>query len=463
MAKDSADDILELMDIVEEGKLPDFTDKPKPKHAGKEPSFDDELDALFGDTEPGHGTAESPVDLNEKLDMPDMSDLDSLLDDLGDESVDIAPEPELDKQVEGVDEILADLLPEAPEAVKTVPEAVPFKSTTGIPDDDFDALLDELGSEDGFASAKVAANGSGKTAPVREPEVKNTETDPELDALFEELDLKSESAMRVPSEPDVLQEDDDPFSGQEPELMAEMASTPDLKPREQIKASASSGESDNESEIPLDDLDALIDDIMTPAPPVTKVASASAVSANAVTKADAAAKSVPAPRAPAKQISKPQSVSKSPVPSVEDLPAPELDFLAEAATPQSGIVPTTVPEAHVESAPVEVELSKVEISAEQAASTSASAPLAQLGEAELNMLAEQLVGGPLLAAVHTLVMEEVQSRFKEYDKANEELGAKFAALEKRLEDRLNETVDKAAAAAAAKVIREEIAALLQEM
>ena len=79
------------------------------------------------------------------------------------------------------------------------------------------------------------------------------------------------------------------------------------------------------------------------------------------------------------------------------------------------------------------------------------------------MLAEQLVGGPLLAAVHTLVMEEVQSRFKEYDKANEELGAKFAALEKRLEDRLNETVDKAAAAAAAKVIREEIAALLQEM
>ena len=112
MAKDSADDILELMDIVEEGRIPDFT--AEPAKSRQNASFDDELDALFGDSEPGGGGS-AAMDPNETLDMPDMSDIDSLLSDLDEEALDTSPGVELEEHVAGVDEMLDDLLPKASE------------------------------------------------------------------------------------------------------------------------------------------------------------------------------------------------------------------------------------------------------------------------------------------------------------------------------------------------------------
>ena len=147
MPKTSSDDILELTDIVEEGSLPE-----KKPAGGSESSFEDELDALFGDVEDldfnSEDAKDPPMNPNEELSMPDMSDLNSLLDDLDREGskAELNSQEDDSRQIEGVDELLADILPEAPADVEDVAEEIlstkPDASASG--EDELDALLDEL-------------------------------------------------------------------------------------------------------------------------------------------------------------------------------------------------------------------------------------------------------------------------------------------------------------------------------
>ena len=143
MSKDNAftpaNGIIELTDIVEEGKLPnDAANK-------SDTSFEDELDALFGDTDSDDGNNDFEnghrVDPNEELSMPDMSDVDDLLKDLNPADHDtmetIVPPP-----VEGMDEILADILPDDPPDIDQI---VSEATTDANEIDDLDALLAEMG------------------------------------------------------------------------------------------------------------------------------------------------------------------------------------------------------------------------------------------------------------------------------------------------------------------------------
>ena len=147
MPKTSSDDILELTDIVEEGSLPE-----KKTADGSESSFEDELDALFGDVEDldfnSEDAKDPPMNPNEELSMPDMSDLNSLLDDLDREGskAELNHRDDDSRQIEGVDELLADILPEAPAEVEDVAEEILSTKPDATPsgEDELDALLDEL-------------------------------------------------------------------------------------------------------------------------------------------------------------------------------------------------------------------------------------------------------------------------------------------------------------------------------
>ena len=82
MSKDDAftpsDELIELTDIVEQGTLPEAADEKS------DSAFEQELDALFGEADLDAGAAtEQEINPNEELEMPDMSDLDSLLGDIG--------------------------------------------------------------------------------------------------------------------------------------------------------------------------------------------------------------------------------------------------------------------------------------------------------------------------------------------------------------------------------------------
>lgn len=422
MPKSSSDDILELTDIVEEGCLPE-----KKTDEGSESSFEDELDALFGDVEDinleSGNAKEPPINPNEELSMPDMSDLDSLLDDLGREGNKTGHNPgdEDSRQIEGVDELLADILPEDPAEVedaveKTIP-AKPAAPASG--EDELDALLDELNSpgEDETAS-EAGKNTADKKLPlildpdaleeVKKAEEKESASPAEpahtaASAAQEEFSPAPESAEEpekdeeaAPLEP--APPATEPLEGQPADmealltkLDAEIKSKPDASAQEAgkdapepLKGTADEG-ADNEH---LKDLDALIDDIMTPA---------------GTTGAG----------------QQPEVLTQE-----EDLPAAEKDGPAPeehapAPDPVAAPVLEPLPAATKEPAPHAAE--------------------------NLEELAEKLAQGPLFAAIQNMVGQELDSRFGD------------------LENRLAEKMDKAAAAAAAKVIREEISAMLQDL
>jgi AAA ATPase containing von Willebrand factor type A (vWA) domain len=371
----SSDDILELTDIVEEGKLPE-----EKTESSSESSFEDELDALFGDVEDlddgGEDTKAPPIDPNEELDMPDMSDLDSLLDDIdGNESTAAPEQPAEQKQVEGVDELLADLLPDAPADVEEVIEEVmpaepetPPAAPAG--EDDFDALLASLDQPEAAASTNAAAE-----APAGEP-AKGDPTD-DIDAMFAELDQEAGKGM---------------------------------EPDDEVAASSAPAETEaeNTDNAPLEDLDALIDDIMAPGTPGAAVPAAAS---ETVQDPD------PAPDVQDDMIEVPMSE-----PVIDDLPAAQEDSL--------------MPEENTAAEAVSSDAEEVALASEQQAADSTIS---------LEELAEKLAQGPLFAAIQNMIGQELDTRFS------------------NLEAKLAENMDKSAATAAAKVIREEIAALLQDL
>ncbi len=397
MPKTSSDDILELTDIVEEGSLPE-----KKTDDGSESSFEDELDALFGDVEDldfnSEDAKDPPMNPNEELSMPDMSDLNSLLDDLDREGskAELNHRDDDSRQIEGVDELLADILPEAPAEVEDVAEEIlstkPDATASG--EDELDALLDELDLA-GKDEANLEAD--KKTAEKKLPLI----LDPDALNKVEKAEEK-EPAAPAPankgetgaSEPAPSPEEPVPATVAEaqeelspaPETAAEPGKDEEPAP---LKAAPPAQEpleeaADKNAGKHLEELDALIDDIMSPS---------------------GASGPGQQPEAPAQE---------------EGLPAVEKDAPAlEEDAPAAGPV-----------------LEEPQPAPEQAA------PRA---EANLEELAEKLAQGPLFAAIQNMVGQELDNRFGD------------------LESRLAEKMDKAAAAAAAKVIREEITAMLQDL
>lgn len=434
MPKTSSDDILELTDIVEEGSLPE-----KKTAGGSESSFEDELDALFGDVEDldfDSGDAKDPpMNPNEELSMPDMSDLNSLLDDLDREGskAELNHRDDDSRQIEGVDELLADILPEAPAEVEDAAEEIlsakPDATASG--EDELDALLDELNLA-GKDEANLEAD--KKTAEKKLPLIldpdaldkvkKAEEKEPAAPTPASKGETGASEPAPSPEEPvpaaaSEAQKDlspapeaaEEPGKAEEP---APLKAAPPAKepPEEQpggadelfskpdeetnLKPVTDAAEAEKDALEPLeeaadknvgkhlDELDALIDDIMSPS---------------------GASGPAQQPGAPAQK---------------EDLPAVEKDAPAlEEDAPAAGPV-----------------LEEPRPASKQAA------PRA---EANLEELAEKLAQGPLFAAIQNMVGQELDNRFGD------------------LENRLAEKMDKAAAAAAAKVIREEITAMLQDL
>ena len=435
MPKTSSDDILELTDIVEEGSLPE-----KKPAGGSESSFEDELDALFGDVEDldfnSEDAKDPPMNPNEELSMPDMSDLNSLLDDLDREGskAELNSQEDDSRQIEGVDELLADILPEAPADVEDVAEEIlsakPDASASG--EDELDALLDEL-KLTGKDEANLEAD--KKTAEKKLPLIldpdaldkvkKAEEKEPAAPTPASKGETGASEPAPSPEEPvpaaaSEAQKDlspapetaEEPGKAEEPALLkaAPPAKEPlegqtgdvdDLfsKPDQEINLKPATGATEAGKDTPeplkeaadknvdgkrLEELDALIDDIMGPS---------------------GASGPAQQPEAPARE---------------EDLPAVEKDAPAlEEDAPAAGPV-----------------LEEPRPAPDQAAPPA---------EKNLEELAEKLAQGPLFAAIQNMVGQELDNRFGD------------------LENRLAEKMDKAAAAAAAKVIREEITAMLQDL
>ena len=395
MPKTSSDDILELTDIVEEGSLPE-----KKTDDGSESSFEDELDALFGDVEDldfDSGDAKDPpMNPNEELSMPDMSDLNSLLDDLDREGskAELNHRDDDSRQIEGVDELLADILPEAPAEVEDAAEEIlsakPDATASG--EDELDALLDELkltGKDE--ANLEADKKTAEKKLPlILDPDALNKvekaeEKEPAAPTPASKGETGASEPAPSPEEPvpatvSEAQEElspapetaEEPGKDEEPALLK--AAPPAQEPLEEAEDKNVDGKH-------LEDLDALIDDIMSPSGPEQQ------------------------PEAPARE---------------EDLPAVEKDApaLEEDAPAADPVLEEPRP---------------------------ASDQAAPRAEENLEELAEKLAQGPLFAAIQNMVGQELDNRFGD------------------LENRLAEKMDKAAAAAAAKVIREEITAMLQDL
>lgn len=385
MSKDNAftpaNGIIELTDIVEEGKLPnDAANK-------SDTSFEDELDALFGDTDSDDGNNDFEnghrVDPNEELSMPDMSDVDDLLKDLNPADHDtmetIVPPP-----VEGMDEILADILPDDPPDIDQI---VSEATTDANEIDDLDALLAEMGNEDGTAKPAAESSTQAQSTMQAEPEAQD-----DIEDLIASMDAKAE-AKPAPKDPAAKQAKPEPEK-LEPETLEPEALEPELKP-------AATGESN------LEELDALIDDIMSPNDaPEAKVS-------------EEAAPNVVKQQAP--PVEKAEEVEE--ITEVTEVVEEDKQPVAAAPTP-------------------EAEPQKPDAPAPAATPTEA---------ADLDSLTKQLTDGPLLVAIQNIAKQEVERQLDE----------KLKELEQKIETQLISNLDKAAASAAAKVIREEIAALAQ--
>lgn len=377
-ALDLSDDIIELTDIVEEGSLPEKkTDS----------TFEAELDALFGTDADDDLVPDNvrPMDPNETLKKPDMGDLDDLESLFGDLDSHASKEQRPAEQLEENDPLL-DLDAASPSTA----------DSGGI--DDFEALLGEI---------------TGKTK-EDEPEEIIVETD--TAKSMADLDFTPDLPPDLPSG---LPAD---LSLAEPEATAEEIVTEDFiaEGPEQNSAPVAEGALDNifaeldanhaEPDLPepatsgpkasqspelavkpavpdgLEELDALIDDIVGDGPKM------------------AGAKPEPAP----------------------EFGAVAAELQPEAAPTTSSAISASVPGPEAESGP---EAKPEPLPVEPLTTSEAEAPVATEMPQELSPDLQNLISA-------------------EVDRL---LAAKLAEIENNL--------DKKAAAAAAKVIREEIEAL----
>ncbi len=497
------DDIIELTDIVEPGVLPN-------ENAGAgltDATFEDELDSMLADAPELSAAAKDMGAAPEPSASPaaaaeddDFADLDSLLDDLGDDLPNAKPPaPKIpppsgapvataavpEEILLDVDDLLAEVgvgdtaafASKAPVAEATAPAAeddgvdvdeflAAFETTDAAAQPasaqvidaaalDADALLAELQEEtpppaeedDLLAELKSVMGGDLTDAPVAEatvaepalaPEPESIETEPEIFSIEPEMEAAAAELEMPVAEAELAPEPDLTAAGPaavEPEI---------IQPEPAFDLSEVAAA---EEEIPSP-ADASVDpmaDLMAelaPEMPADEDLMAMAAAADVVSDVGVAQ---PAPE-PALQ----DPATTEGALADEDLQ--HLDALLDDILQPTGASAASA--APAEELPVETPLqSAPEMQApvvEEIPPPPAPGPAPEPACAAVVDADEMLAGlmaedGPLLSTVRDLVRQEMEMR--------------LAALE----ERLVENLDKAAAKAAAQVIREEIVALAQDM
>ena len=472
----STDDIIELTDIVEPGVLP-----AEDTASGlTDATFEDELDSMLADV-PELSAAVKDLDAAPAAkaapaaapaaEDDDFADLDSLLEELGDDLADSKPpapkappaaaaeedalldvddllaevgagdkadfagasEPQAsaaaEEDIVDVDKFLTDF-EGAEAAAPAASEQVIDATAVGA-----DELLAELQSaaapeveeDDLLAELKSVMGGDLPDAPVAGPvqpgaAAPEAEIEPAPEFNIDELDLTA-------LEPEAAASPEPPVSTAEPEMSAPapeavptpmdddlmaMAAAAMAAPAEP-EAPAEAAEDNALADEDLQHLDALLDDILQPTAPPPPAPEPETPAAP-----EAAAEAAPV-----------DEIALEPESEPEPEPEPELEVAAPASEPE--IESVTAEEIPSEPA------SEPELEAEPAPAVT---PVVDTEAVLAELLAED---GPLLATVRDLVRQETETRLT------------------ALEERLVENLDKAAAKAAAQIIREEIAALAQDM
>ncbi len=482
-----ADDIIELTDIVESGVLPNdsgggLTDA----------SFEDTLDSMLADAPelavagkkadaaPEMGAAPHASSIGDE----DLADLDSLLDDLGDDLTSAPPPaPKAGAGKAASDDVLLDvddLLAEgaAPEAPKSAP--APAADTSA----EIDAFMAEFSDAEGLGAAtqaqdiQTAANKPLDGASIGADELLAELQAPEKEAsegddLLAELESVMGVALAAEAQPESAPAPEpapevDPFEM----AAAAAAPAPEVDPFEMAAAAV--------APVPAAEVDpfemaaaAAAAPAPEPVPEVDPFEAAKLLEPDASTEADAAGALTEEMASPAVEDIDLMAVSAA-VPDAGSIPLGDddlqhLDALLDDIL-QPGGAPAPAAPAPVESEPapaaVEPEPAAAaepqpaaeisaeaapEVEAEQFAepeaapeSTELAAPAPPVDSSAImaDLLAED---GPVLTAVREMVAQELEARMT------------------ALEERLAANLDKTAAKAAAKVIREEITALMQDM
>lgn len=500
------DDIIELTDIVEPGVLPN-------ENAGAgltDATFEDELDSMLADAPELSAAAKDMGAAPETGASPavaaddDFADLDSLLDDLGDDlpnakppAPKIPPPPGApvataavpEETLLDVDDLLAEVgagdMAAFASKASAAEAAAPAAEDDGLDVDEFlaafettdaaaqpasaqvidaaeldaDALLAELQDEtpppaeedDLLAELKSVMGGDLTDTPVVEataaepalaPESEIIETEseifsaePEAEAAAAEPEIPVVEAERVP-EPDLAEVDLTELAGES----AQPEPAFDLN-----EVAAAADEIPSPADAPVDLMAELApempadEDLMAMA--AAADASADVVGVDAAIGSDEAV----APDAPESEPQAPDTAEGA----LADEDLQHLDALLDDI-----LQPTAAPVAPAEEPPVETPpQSAPEIQApvvEEIPPPAAPGPAPEPACAAVVDADDLLAGllaedGPLLGTVRDLVRQEMEARLV------------------ALEERLVENLDKAAAKAAAQVIREEIVALAQDM
>lgn len=329
------DDIFELTDIIEKG--PEDASAGSSQNQAMETQMNDlfakgnrdeqpvvpddidaDLDALLSDMQPAPvtestaRTTTAPLDVDEELDMPNMSEVDALL-----EGLDIPPQPDNNaasspsaRDATDLDDLLDGLLDSAPPAASATAAAQSpaAKEEPGMNLDDLDALFAADSASPEPAKPKAPAEAKA-TAP--ESDSNDSFNLDDLDALFAADSTSPEPAKpKAAAEPKATaaeSDSNDSFNLDDLDALfaADSASPEPAKPKAAAAPKAATLKSDSNDSLNLDDLDALF-------------------AANAID--DAAAPAAAAEAEPAKKEPKAAAPKKAPVLSLED----ELDALLGA-------------------------------------------------------------------------------------------------------------------------------------
>ena len=450
------DDIIELTDIVEEGKLP-----PEDTGGGlTDASFEDELDSMLADVPElsaaareledmaGPAAPVAPAAPAPAAGDDDLADLDSLLEGLDDDLAAKPPAPKSPpKAAAPADDVLLDvddLLAEAGAADKT-----DIAPTAPAVDDD--ASVDDFLAE--FADADSAGQPEGATASSASA-IDGATVD--ADELLAELQSASEPAVE---EDDLLAELKSVMGGAAEQAAAaaegatevEMPASepaPAADPFEAAMAAANPAPAD-----PFEAAMAVAEPAVETAPAdpcEAAMAAADPVSADPFEAAMAAAE--PGVEPAASLAEEGLTASAEAAPQAPDA-APAVDAALDAEDLQqldALLDDILQPGAGAGQAPVEEDAALAGADEPPAAASEGAfetAPAMTAAPVDAAALTAELLAddGPLLATVRDLVRQELEER--------------MAALE----ERLTQNLDKAAAQAAAQIIREEIAALAQEL
>ncbi len=480
------DDIIELTDIVEQGKLP-----PEDTGAGlTDASFEDELDSMLADVpelsaakkevaaSPGFGVSGDqppPVAASSSasVDSDEFADLDSLLEGLDDDLAAAAPPAPKAAPAAPAGDVLLDvddLLAEAGAADKTdfitavASDDAADNEQTDVDVDDFLAEFADMEAPLAEVAAPASIDGATVDADellaelqgAIEPEVEDDDILAELKSVMGDGEAETAAAPEA-AVPEAAAPEADPFEAAmaatapaskpvapvadpfesaiaaaaatpDPFAAAIAAASPEVDPFEAAAVAAAAApepdpfEAAMAANAPVDeDLDAMV--------------------------ADVGQEEAAAPEAVAPEVAAPESPAEEDALAAEDLQQLDalLDDILQPGAAAAAEVDEDLP-GEEEAVPAEAEPAPqaAAFSEEifEPAEPAVAAAFLDMAALTAELLAED---GPLLATVRDLVQQDMEARLAV------------------LEERLARNLDQAAAQAAARIIREEIAVLAQDL